>query len=234
MRVRADRSGARQAPGRGGRQPAGPDRVSRVSRDGLIAPIGPLRIVGRVQDAFPAQLEALPAATRLLLLLAAADGACELNVILRAGVALGVSPVDLGPAERGPSRRHLGRRDQVPSSADPLGRVSERPSSSAHRRARSPGRCAVARGRLRPPHLASGRRGHRPRRRGRRRAGAHRRARPISRWGGGGRPGVRAGRAAQHQPGRARRSWMVRAARSARRRQPPGMGRPGRRPRPPR
>ncbi|MFC0549351.1 AAA family ATPase [Planotetraspora thailandica] len=73
--------------------------LSHASRDGLATPVGPLRIAGRVQDAFRAQLEELPAATRLLLLLAAADGACELDVVLRAGVALGVSPVDLGPAE---------------------------------------------------------------------------------------------------------------------------------------
>ncbi|MFI6316578.1 ATP-binding protein [Nonomuraea sp. NPDC050556] len=73
--------------------------LSRVSKEGPVAPVGPLRVAGRVQDAFRAQLEELPAATRLLLLLAAADGSSELDVVLRAGAALGVSPVDLGPAE---------------------------------------------------------------------------------------------------------------------------------------
>ncbi|MFI0423985.1 ATP-binding protein [Spongiactinospora sp. 9N601] len=70
--------------------------LARVPQD---AP-GPLRITGRIQDAFRAQLEELPAPTRLLLLLAAANGTSDLGVVLRAGKNLGVSPVDLGQAEK--------------------------------------------------------------------------------------------------------------------------------------
>ncbi|MFI7450448.1 AAA family ATPase [Nonomuraea sp. NPDC049714] len=63
-------------------------------------PIGPLPAAGRVQDAFQAQIGGLPAATQLLLLLAAADGAAGLPVVLRAGALLGASAADLEPAER--------------------------------------------------------------------------------------------------------------------------------------
>ncbi|MFD1935623.1 AAA family ATPase [Nonomuraea mangrovi] len=73
--------------------------LAHALRDGFVDQAGPLRVTGRVQDAFRAQLGELPAATRLLLLLAAADGAAELGVVLRAGETLGASPADLGPAE---------------------------------------------------------------------------------------------------------------------------------------
>ncbi|WP_336208569.1 ATP-binding protein [Nonomuraea sp. LPB2021202275-12-8] len=73
--------------------------LAHVSRNGPVAPVGPLRVTGRVQDAFRAQSGDLPDATRLLLLLAAADGTAELDLVLRAGASLGASPVDLGPAE---------------------------------------------------------------------------------------------------------------------------------------
>lgn len=62
-------------------------------------PIGPLPAAGRVQDAFQAQIAGLPAATRSLLLIAAADGTAGLSVVLRAGTLLGVSAADLEPAE---------------------------------------------------------------------------------------------------------------------------------------
>ncbi|MDX3109204.1 helix-turn-helix transcriptional regulator [Nonomuraea angiospora] len=55
---------------------------------------------GHVQDAFQARIAGLPAATRLLLLIAAADDTGSLQVILRVGALLGVAAADLEPAER--------------------------------------------------------------------------------------------------------------------------------------
>lgn len=62
--------------------------------------VGPLPVTGRVQDAFRTQIDALPPATRLVLLVAAADDTASLAVILRAGDLLGTSAADLEPAER--------------------------------------------------------------------------------------------------------------------------------------
>ncbi|MEV4358179.1 AAA family ATPase [Nonomuraea sp. NPDC049625] len=59
-----------------------------------------LPAAGHVQDAFQAQIAGLPAATRLLLLIAAADGTGSLQTILRIGTLLSVSAADLEPAER--------------------------------------------------------------------------------------------------------------------------------------
>ncbi|MFI6736542.1 AAA family ATPase [Nonomuraea sp. NPDC050451] len=63
-------------------------------------PIGALPAAGHVQDAFQAQIAGLPAATRLLLLIAAADDTAGLQVILNVGTLLGVSVADLEPAEQ--------------------------------------------------------------------------------------------------------------------------------------
>ncbi|MEV6037392.1 AAA family ATPase [Nonomuraea sp. NPDC052116] len=63
-------------------------------------PTGPPPVAGHVQDAFQAQIAGLPAATRLLLLIAAADDTGSLQMILRVGTLLGVSAADLEPAER--------------------------------------------------------------------------------------------------------------------------------------
>ncbi|MGP4022013.1 ATP-binding protein [Actinomadura sp. 3N407] len=60
---------------------------------------GPLPVGRRVQEAFRRQLAELPDATRLLLLVVAADGTADLGVVLRAATALGLGPADLGPAE---------------------------------------------------------------------------------------------------------------------------------------
>nr|WP_055501685.1 helix-turn-helix transcriptional regulator [Nonomuraea pusilla] len=60
---------------------------------------GPLRVGGRVEDAFRAQLGELPEATRLLLLLVAAEGTAGLPAILRAAEPFGAGAADLGPAE---------------------------------------------------------------------------------------------------------------------------------------
>lgn len=73
--------------------------LAHALKDGLVEQAGPLRVTGRIMDAFRLQLGELPVATRLLLLLAAADGTAELGVVLRAGETLGASPVELGPAE---------------------------------------------------------------------------------------------------------------------------------------
>ncbi|MEV4579171.1 AAA family ATPase [Nonomuraea jabiensis] len=62
--------------------------------------VPPLPAAGRVQDAFEAQIAGLPAATRLLLLIAAADDTGSLQVILRVGTLLGVSAAELEPAVR--------------------------------------------------------------------------------------------------------------------------------------
>ncbi|MFG6195294.1 AAA family ATPase [Nonomuraea sp. JJY05] len=63
-------------------------------------PNWPLPGAGHVQDAFRAQIAGLPAATRLLLLIAAAGGMADLQVILNVAALLGVSVADLEPAEQ--------------------------------------------------------------------------------------------------------------------------------------
>ncbi|MFF4618432.1 helix-turn-helix transcriptional regulator [Nonomuraea jabiensis] len=72
--------------------------LNALQGDGRLAPALPA--AGHVQDVFQAQIAGLPAATRLLLLIAAADDAGSLKVILRVGTLLGVSAADLEPAER--------------------------------------------------------------------------------------------------------------------------------------
>ncbi|WP_433327814.1 helix-turn-helix transcriptional regulator [Spirillospora sp. CA-294931] len=64
------------------------------------AAVGPLPVAGRVQEAFRSRLAALPEATRLLLVVAAAEGSAELDVILRAAARCGVAAADLDAAER--------------------------------------------------------------------------------------------------------------------------------------
>jgi DNA-binding CsgD family transcriptional regulator len=66
---------------------------------GLAHQIGPLRVTGRIQETFRAQIAEMPPATRLVLLVAAADSTADVGVVLRAADSLGVQPVDLGPAE---------------------------------------------------------------------------------------------------------------------------------------
>jgi DNA-binding CsgD family transcriptional regulator len=61
--------------------------------------VGPLRVGGRVQEAFRLQLADLPQAARLMLLVVAADGTSDLGVVLRAAAELGLDAADLGPAE---------------------------------------------------------------------------------------------------------------------------------------
>ncbi|MDA0566274.1 AAA family ATPase [Streptomonospora sp. S1-112] len=62
--------------------------------------VPPLPVTDRVLAGFRARIDDLPAATRTLLLAAAADGRRDLPRVLAAGRALGAGPDDLGPAER--------------------------------------------------------------------------------------------------------------------------------------
>lgn len=55
--------------------------------------------VGRVENAFRAQLRLLPQQCRLVLTVAAADGTGDLGLVLHAATALGAVPADLAPAE---------------------------------------------------------------------------------------------------------------------------------------
>jgi DNA-binding CsgD family transcriptional regulator len=61
---------------------------------------GMLPASGRVQNAFRAQIERLPEATQILLLVAAADDMGAVEVLLSAARRLGVGAQDLEPAER--------------------------------------------------------------------------------------------------------------------------------------
>lgn len=54
----------------------------------------------RLRQAFHGRVARLPAATRTLLLVAAAADAADLGTVLRAGAALGAGPADLTPAEQ--------------------------------------------------------------------------------------------------------------------------------------
>ncbi|MBO2449008.1 helix-turn-helix transcriptional regulator [Actinomadura barringtoniae] len=63
-------------------------------------PMGPVPIGDRVQRAFAAQIERLPARARNLLALAAADDSGELGVIMRAAKTLAIPSGAIEPAER--------------------------------------------------------------------------------------------------------------------------------------
>jgi DNA-binding CsgD family transcriptional regulator len=69
---------------------------------------GELALTGRLLAAFSGQAARLPEATRLLLLVAAADDADETGLVLRAGQALGADAADLAPAERAGLIRQAG------------------------------------------------------------------------------------------------------------------------------
>ncbi|WP_207936424.1 helix-turn-helix transcriptional regulator [Actinomadura sp. KC216] len=71
---------------------------SQEARHAGPLPVGG-QVAGRVQEAFRHQLAQMPEATRLLLLVVAADGTADLGVVLRAAETLGLSAADLGPAE---------------------------------------------------------------------------------------------------------------------------------------
>ncbi|GGK98968.1 ATP-binding protein [Nocardia jinanensis] len=62
--------------------------------------VGPLPVTRRVQETFRAQIAGLPADTRMLLTVAAADTGAGLETILRVGSEFGLAAADLEPAER--------------------------------------------------------------------------------------------------------------------------------------
>jgi DNA-binding CsgD family transcriptional regulator len=70
--------------------------LPRVAGDG--AGPGPLPLTDRLRDAFQGQLYGLPAATRVILLVAVAEGTGELAPVLRAAASLGAGLADLDPA----------------------------------------------------------------------------------------------------------------------------------------
>jgi DNA-binding CsgD family transcriptional regulator len=74
--------------------------VERSGMPDVAQQIGPLQVTGRVQDAFRSQIVSLPDATRLLLVVAAADGTADIDAILGVAGSLGVSAANLEPAER--------------------------------------------------------------------------------------------------------------------------------------
>ncbi|PRX46951.1 regulatory LuxR family protein [Prauserella shujinwangii] len=74
--------------------------AQRLGRSDPADHIAPLPVTGRVQETFRAQIAALPAATRLLLLSAAADSAEDLDLVLRVGRRFAAAVSDLAPAER--------------------------------------------------------------------------------------------------------------------------------------
>jgi len=80
-----------------------PAALTPEQRAGQLHPqafhVGTMAASGRVQDAFGAQIARLPELTQVLLLVAAADDAEDLSVVLRAGELLGAALRDLGPAE---------------------------------------------------------------------------------------------------------------------------------------
>ncbi|MEJ3659298.1 AAA family ATPase [Actinomycetes bacterium KLBMP 9759] len=63
-------------------------------------PYEPLPVAERVQSTFQAQVNALPEATQRMLLIAAADGTANVELIMEAAGRLGLSAGDLEPAER--------------------------------------------------------------------------------------------------------------------------------------
>lgn len=65
-----------------------------------VAQVGPLPVTHRVQETFAQQITHLPARTKQLLLVAAADGTAGLPTVLRVAGSLGASAADLEPAER--------------------------------------------------------------------------------------------------------------------------------------
>ncbi|HWD79225.1 MAG TPA: LuxR C-terminal-related transcriptional regulator, partial [Kribbella sp.] len=76
-----------------------PTALSAAQRAGLEPLTGPLPLPERVQQIYAAQLETLPAETRALLLLSAAEETGDLSVVLRAAEARGLEPAALLPAE---------------------------------------------------------------------------------------------------------------------------------------
>ncbi|MBF6513600.1 AAA family ATPase [Nocardia cyriacigeorgica] len=62
--------------------------------------VGPLAATSRVQESFRAQIADLPAGTRTVLLIAAADSGTDIGTVLGVAAGFGLSGEDLEPAER--------------------------------------------------------------------------------------------------------------------------------------
>ncbi|MEV0148439.1 MULTISPECIES: AAA family ATPase [unclassified Nonomuraea] len=81
-----------------------PAALTHEQRAGHVAPLayhlGPLPLTGRMQEAFQAQIHALPEPAQTLLLVAAAESTGDLAVILRAAQRLGAGPDAVEPGER--------------------------------------------------------------------------------------------------------------------------------------
>ncbi|MFE9201956.1 LuxR C-terminal-related transcriptional regulator [Micromonospora sp. NPDC007230] len=73
-----------------------PAALSAEQRAGRLSPVGAMPVADRVQEAFQAQIAALPETARTALLIAAADGSGELGTLVAAGATLDA----LGAAER--------------------------------------------------------------------------------------------------------------------------------------
>ena len=86
---------------------------------------GPLP--GRIEDSFARQLEALPADTRRLVQLAAADPSGDRSLVLRAATRLGVPADAADPAERAALVKFSGGRDQRSAAPHAPGTPRPRP-----------------------------------------------------------------------------------------------------------
>lgn len=92
---------------------------------GPVGSEGPVPLTGRLREAFLGQVARLPAPTRTLLLVAAAEEQGELAIVLRAAEGLGAGAADLPPAEqagllrrtRGTADWHCGIRCYAPRSS---------------------------------------------------------------------------------------------------------------------
>ena len=99
-------------------------------------PLGwPLRFGGRLEELYLSRVRALPADTRTLLLVAAADPSGDPALVWKAAGQLGIDPRG-GRGGRGRAAGVLGAAGAVPASADPVGGVLRRPGSGA-----APGAC---------------------------------------------------------------------------------------------
>ncbi|WP_228430789.1 AAA family ATPase [Baekduia soli] len=77
-----------------------PRALGPAEHAGGFAVAGSVPLESRIERSLIAQLEPLPAATRMLLLLAAADPTGDPGLLWRAGAVLGLGPQDLGAAQR--------------------------------------------------------------------------------------------------------------------------------------
>ncbi|SCF34261.1 regulatory protein, luxR family [Micromonospora viridifaciens] len=104
-----------------------PAALSAEQRAGRLSPVGAMPVADRVQDAFQAQIAALPEPARAALLIAAADGSGELETLVAAGASLD----GLGAAERS---RLIGIAGNVVGFRHPLIRAAAYQSAPAARR----------------------------------------------------------------------------------------------------